>query len=365
MCVSQEHNQRQLHRSAVTHRQAPPNHAYGEAVPSATAHLYGAAAHQAATYPNYHHGAGGYTPTYGQVYGAADNRATYIPDTLNQGAMQLYAERAWKKQSRALNSMLTTPLAVCLHNLTQVESSDALAIERAVLLRAKKPATTTIQQIYRDPSIIVWDHPLILSCIQATFNIEITRLNMLNDEYAASTASTLTDHLGKITGRLLRDQLRIPAPALARSFASMMRKDPTLLTVRGQYEEARGPLMMDADQRLDNIYRTVGICWKYTVQDACRSDNCPLDHACLICGKHHPTVSCKHNATKWKLREVAPKKRWSGPRYRGRRNNNNNNWAETRSRGNNNERWAPDPTTAAGGNRDRFAKSTHNQPQRQ
>ena len=243
---------------------------------------------------------------------------------LDQGHLQQLAERQLKKNKKVANALITSPLSVALHALTSSDATDSLTINRAILARCKKPGGASVEQIIKNHGLILWDHPLILACVNAVFNVEIQRLRVSGTAECAQTANSLEHSVDCITGRLMRDQLKISAPALASSFATMFQQDPSLLSVHGMYESARGQLMSDPANRIQGINRVVGVCIDYSIKGSCTNNNCSLNHTCIFCNGAHPSYRCQTCSNRWK--PMSTKKSTNtnnNSNYRGRRRYNN------------------------------------------
>ena len=245
------------------------------------------------------------------------------PNHLDQSTLQLLAARQHKKNNKALASAITCPMSAALHALTSSDPADALAMEKAIVLRAKKPQSTTLEQIYRNPALLKWDHGLVLACVQAQFDLEIARLKTKQTPIETTMATSLEHSLDKLSGRLIRDQLKISAPAMATSLSSMFTADPSMLTIHSQYERSRLIMMNDPENRVDSIARIDGICIRFNIKNDCFSDNCGYEHRCIICG------DASHGA--WKC--VKNPHRWDPSKLRKRNNNNNNSYNRNRGRG--------------------------------
>ena len=243
---------------------------------------------------------------------------------LDQGHLQLLAARQFKKTNKALASAISSPLSAALLNLSTSDPVDALSMEAAIIARAKKPRSTSIDQIYRNPSLIVWDHPLLLACIQSLFYVEIARLKAVASPLARSQAAVVQQNIDNISGRLMRDQLKISAPALASSFNSMLQRDPSLMTIHSAYESSRSSLMLQHQNRIDGLNRVVGTCVDYSIKGNCTNDSCAFDHRCIFCNGPHPSYGCTSLSNRWT------------PFAQRRRNNNGG--GNNRRRYNNNKR---------------------------
>lgn len=363
MHASQEQNQQNLHRSSLPHRQTPLNTHGDAAIPSATAHLppqYGAAGIPPATYNHHHHMSDGYPhPTHPHGYanphhmGDANYMATQHQDVLHQSEMQMLQDRLTKKQNKALMNWVTSPLGVALKNLTQVSVSASYAMEKAIMLRAKKPKKETIQAVYKDPGRLAWDHPLALAAITAAFETEIDRLRKNGTPLCLQQASKVKQNLSELLIKLAKDQLRIPPNALISTFSAMFQKEGAFLQFIPMYEEVKKTLIADADNRIEHIYRTDGICWVHVSGAYCNPINCPYDHRCLICGGSCRTAQCHYNHARWNI--VKP----STQNNSYKKNKGNNSYSRRRNRNNtnnyhNNQQQQTSTIAQNGGNMNRF-----------
>ena len=93
-----------------------------------------------------------------------------------------------KKLQRDLTYSVQNPLALGIKQLTMTNASRAARYEKAILLRAKKPRTTTMQQILRDDSLLEWDHPLLTITIKEMLQYQA-------DQYKASNQLLLAQKL--------------------------------------------------------------------------------------------------------------------------------------------------------------------------
>ena len=351
MHASQEQNQRNLHRSSLQHRQTPPN-THGDAgIPSATSHLppqYGDAGIPPATYNHPHQTSDGYhysTHHHGYInphqMGDANNyTATHHRDVLYQSEMQMLQDRLLKKQNKALTNWVTSPLGVALRNLTQVNFTASYAMEKAIRLRAKKPKNETLNAIFKDPGKILWDHPLALAAITAAFETEIDRLKNSSTPMGLQQASKVKQNLSELLIKLAKDQLRIPPNALMSTFSSMFQREGAFLHIIPMYEEVKKTLIADADNKIDHIYRTEGICWRHVSGAYCNPKSCPFDHRCLICWGTCRTAQCSYNHARW---NIAPKSSTQNNSYK---KNKNYNYSKRRNNRNNNNDYNPPQQTS-------------------
>ena len=98
----------------------------------------------------------------------------------------------------------------------------AASNEAAILLRAKKPVTTTITAVLKNDHMLDWDHSLILSSVKALIEHQITSLKAEKKE---KLASKLRRDSGILLGLVVEDQLLLTPKALHATFNALFAKD--------------------------------------------------------------------------------------------------------------------------------------------
>lgn len=262
--------------------------------------------------------------------GSADDTDSSSDDAEQSGLRKMKKKRE-KKLRRDASLAITSPMALGLKYLVNEDASRASAMERAVLLRAIKPGSITIDQVYKNPGLLRWDHPLILATTARLFSHEIQHAIQRGKRARAQQLSGVGQELMML---LITDQLRVNPDALLKSMNALWERDPSGLSICDAYKADRAAFTTDPSNRSDNIARLDGLCIGYNFHyEGCNNSDCQYGHYCAFhqsSKQQHSSMRCNDNPNKWKK-----SKKPSNPHYnrnkggRGRGYNNrryNNNW---------------------------------------
>ena len=258
---------------------------------------------------------------HGKPRGSTEDTDSSSDDAEQSGLYRLKKKRE-KKLRRDATLAITSPMALGLKYLINEDSSRASAMERAVLLRAIKPGSTTIEQVYKNPALLRWDHPLILATTTRMFSHEI--------EYAVQRGKQMRAQQLAASGQelvmlLITDQLRVTPDALLASMNALWNRDPSGLSICDTYKADRAAFTTDPSNRSVNIARLDGLCIGYNFHyEGCNNSDCQYGHYCAFhpaSKVQHPTMRCNDNPNRWKSKSNK------------KPNNNNYNNRNNRGRG--------------------------------
>jgi len=232
-----------------------------------------------------------------------------------------------KRLQRELTYSVQNPLALGLKQLTQTNASRAARYEKAILLRAKKPRTTSMQQVLKNDSLLEWDHPLLMITIKEMIQYQA-------DQYIASGQQSMAQKLmwdiRELIMMLAEDQFILSPKAIYGALNSILAADPLMTNIADNYRARRMELVGDHVNVQRSIARITGYCIGYNFKfGGCDFNNCGYKHSCLLHDddRFHKTMDCPENPNRWK-----PKNRKNPRRFQSGNNNNYNR----RNRYNNN-----------------------------
>ena len=96
------------------------------------------------------------------------------------------ADKREKKLIKDLAYTVQHPLALGIKQLTTSNPSRASRYTKAVLLRAKKPRTTSLQQVLRNDNLLHWDHPLLTITIKEMMQVQANLFRSQNQPQLAN-----------------------------------------------------------------------------------------------------------------------------------------------------------------------------------
>lgn len=292
-------------------------------------------------------------------------------DDAEQSSLFDIKKKKDKKARRDTTLAITSPMALGLKWLVNDNPTTSALVEQAVLLRAIKPNTTTIEMVYKNPNLLDWDHPLIISVNKKMFEKQSRHYHQRRK---FNKSARIAQGGMAVIGMLMDDQLLVTPKALYTVMNAYWTKFPSSARIYDGYHHNRTSFTTNPANRSRNIARIQGLCIGYNFHwDGCQNTDCPYAHNCAFHQNEqlqHCSMRCTDNPNKWKPRRQKNNKGGKG-RGRGNRNYYNrghynqgpNQWQQPpnfqphqhhQHHNNPNQMWGFNPNQFQGGNKDRF-----------
>ena len=222
-----------------------------------------------------------------------------------------------KKLLKDLAYSVQHPLALGIKQLTTSNPSRASRYTKAVLLRAKKPRTTTLQQILRNDNLLHWDHPLLTVTIKEMMQVQA---NLFRSQNQLDLANKMINDMKDLLVMLAEDQFILTPDAIYGAINALLAADPSMATITENYRIRRNELAGDHVNVQQSLHRITGACIGYNFKfRGCENNTCSYEHCCLLHSdkQYHKTMECPDNPNKWKKRND---NNWNYGNYNKRRN---------------------------------------------
>lgn len=233
-----------------------------------------------------------------------------------------------KKLRRDANLTISSPMALGLRWLINDDPTTAASIEKAVLLRAIKPNSTTIEMVYKNINLLSWDHPLIVATNYRMFAHQVQHFI---ERRKRDKAARLSSSGQQVITMMIIDALKMTPDSLLKVMNAFWNKDPSGLSICDGYILQRPVFTTDPANTSRSLVRLDGLCIGYNFHGAgCNNNDCPYGHYCAFhkeSQQQHGSMRCQLNPNKWKSNNRNNNNRRGGGNYRGRnkspRNHNN------------------------------------------
>lgn len=260
-------------------------------------------------------------------------------DDAEQSGLHRMKRKKEKKARRDSALSISNPMALGLKYLINEDASKAASVEKAVLLRAIKPGSITIEQVFKNPGLLRWDHPLILATTRRMFAHEIQYLMHRGKQNKAQQLSTIA---AQLLFMMVDDTIHVSPDAALAAMNAFWDKDPSGFSILDRYQSQRDSYTNNPANRSLNIARLDGLCIGYNFHyEGCNNSDCQYGHYCAFHQSEkvqHPTMRCNDNPNKWKPKPNRSNNNNYNNRKggRGKPRRNNNHYNNNRGWNNNN-----------------------------
>ena len=270
-----------------------------------------------------------------------ENETDSSSDDAEQSGLMRIKRKKDKKLRRDSALAITSPMALGLKWLITDDPSRSSIMETAVLLRAIKPNSTTIEMVYKNPSLLDWDHPLIIATNMKMFQKQSLHYYH-SQKYEKS--SRIQQGGNAVIGMMLTDQLAVSPKSMFTVMNSWWSKYPSGAKIYDGYLANRDSSTTNPANRSRNLTRLSGLCIGFNFHwDGCTNNDCPYAHHCAFHTTdqlQHCTMRCTDNPNKWKPRRG--RNNYKGGRGRGKGNKSHNHYHNQYQGGGHNQ-WQQPP----------------------
>lgn len=260
------------------------------------------------------------------------------------------ARKEMKKLKKDLSSECNGQMAYLCKVFASSDPGRAPLIQQAMLYRAKSK-NTTLRQVYRDPSLLKPDIPLIQNLLLSIYDANINNAKRLNKP---EIVKKLKEEQGQVAIMIIRDGFLFEAGAYYATAEAHLTSDCRIENFLDHYKQSRKCNL----QMSSNIARSAKYgaleCTAYNA-GYCGNPKCGGLHACMnpqhVGNNWHPLVSCP--LIKSKPRSYLQGYRKNRRRSRGyNRRRNFNGYQNQFKKGYNNKEDGYNPNN----NKDRYFK---------
>ena len=213
-----------------------------------------------------------------------------------------------KKLRKDSSLMVNSPLALALKNAIHRDPARSRAVESAIIARAKRPNTTTINMILKDEARLAWDHEL----LDLASSAQVYTQSLIFKQSDRNKEKSLHKQYYELKQLLDQDKILVNPQALHTILSSLITRHSNLLGILKAYKDMRPTLLQSPQNLQATSGKLAGLCYAYHFKiGGCRNPNCPYYHFCPLHPAEritHPMMGCAMNSARWTPKELEPPK---------------------------------------------------------
>ena len=165
----------------------------------------------------------------------SDSSSSSSEDELQSDLYRIHLKKE-NKLRKDITIAVNSPLALGLKYLSTDNIARASSNESAILLRAIKPNSTTLNMVLKNDKLLEWDHPLILVSVKAVL---IHQINLLKTKRKNKLADKILSDGKNLMWELIDDQILLTPKSVYAVFNALFTKDTHYTSIFDNYMQER------------------------------------------------------------------------------------------------------------------------------